>query len=335
MRFSATRLEAVCGALLIGAAATATPLLHAQQATDVPAVFSPGVISSPASEQSATFSPDGNTVYFTRRSSAQSAIMVSHRQGGTWSTPRVASFSGQWRDIEPSMAPDGSCLVFASSRPIDGSNHPIDGDWGGKHWPGRGGNLWKVTRTRDGGWSAPVRLPDSVNVTTTTFTPSVAADGSLYFMRAEPSGKFRLYMSVYRAGNFATAVPLPFSDGISDDSDLAIASDQSFAVYGSDREHAGHNELFIVFRNANGWGKPLNLGATINGDGAAFNNSEARLGPDHATLYYSNTQVLPVSFPRSPAQAQADMERLASWDNGNSNIWMVSLRRWLEARHGG
>jgi hypothetical protein len=313
--------------LLACVMASASSTLMAQTATDVPSVFSPGVISGAAGVQSATFSPDGNTVYFTRRNAAQSAIMESHRHGSVWWTPRIASFSGQWRDIEPSMAPDGSFLVFASSRPIDGGTRPLDGEWGGKTWPGRGGHLWKVTRTRDGNWSSPQLLPDTVNTSNATFTPSVAADGSLYFMRAEPSGKFRLYVSTFSHGHYAQATPLPFSDGSSDDSDLAIAPDQSFAVYGSDREHANHNDLFIVFRNAGSWGKPLNLGAAINGEGGAFNNSEARLGADHVTLYYSNTQVMPVSFPRTSAQAQTDVARLSAWDNGSSHIWMVSLRR--------
>ena len=307
-----------------------TPAAHAQNDGDAPRVFSPGVISSSAAEQSPAFSPDGNTVYFARRNIVQSAIMVSHRKENTWSAPTIAAFSGIWRDIEPTMAPDGSYLVFASNRPQNGGG-PIDGSWGGKAYPGRGGNLWKVERTL-GGWSDAVRLPDTINGTTSTFSPSIAADGSIYFMRAESSGKFRLYYSKYSEGSYKQPVALPFSDGASDDSDPTVAPDESLIVYGSDRDHVGHNDLFIVFRRGGTWGKPMNLGTGINGEGGANNDTEARLGADHTTLYFSNSTVMPVRFPRSREQALRDSDRMLAWDNGSQNIWYVSLKKWLDTK---
>lgn len=62
------------------------------------------------------FSPDGRTVYFFGTRGDNSWIFTSQESGGKWTTPETASFSGTFRDIEPAFAPDGSYLLFSSSR---------------------------------------------------------------------------------------------------------------------------------------------------------------------------------------------------------------------------
>ncbi len=118
-----------------------------------PRIFSPGVISGSANDLSPAFTPDGRTVFFTRSNSSQSTILISHLSAGTWSKPQIASFSGEWLDLEPTMAPDGSYLIFISSRPTVSGGKPIDGFYNGAAQPGRGGNLWRVDHTSSG-WAS-------------------------------------------------------------------------------------------------------------------------------------------------------------------------------------
>src|SRR5215510_11778084 len=127
-----------------------------------PTIFAPGVISGPAHDSAPAFTPDGQTVYFGRSSRAGSTILVSHLRNGRWSHPEIATFSGEWSDMEPAMSPDGSFLIFVSNRPANGAGKPLDGFFNGKAFPGQGGNLWRVDRVGDG-WGKPVRLPNSVN----------------------------------------------------------------------------------------------------------------------------------------------------------------------------
>lgn len=290
----------------------------ARAADPAPTVFAPGVISGPLHDSAPAFTPDGATVYFSRSDGPHSSILVSHLEHGHWSQPSTASFSGQWSDMEPTMSPDGRTLVFISNRPKAEGGGPLDGFFMGRSFPGAGGNLWKVTRQADG-WSAPVRLPDMINRSDSTFAPSVTADGALYFMRpAEDPKHFRLYRAAYMHGAYQEPQPLPFSDGTTTDVDPAVAPDESFVVFGSSRAPARQIDLFIVFRDGGHWGKPIHLGDVVNSAGS---DAEARLSPDHRTLYFSSDRL---------SDVPADVIR-ADWDNGKYNIWQVPLVPWLDA----
>jgi len=103
-------------------------------------------------------------------------------------------------------------------------------------------------------------------------------------------------------------------------------------VFGS--MHPGpdaHERLFIAMRDGTGWSAPIDLGDAVNADGSTDTN-EARLGPDHRTLYFSTDRKSRPHYPRTAAQAQADQARASAWDNGRQNIWSVSLDTWLLAR---
>lgn len=298
-------------------------------ATSLPEVFAPGIISGPAHDAAPAFAADGRTVYFSRSSAAGSTILVSRRASGAWSTPQIAGFSGQWSDMEPAMAPGGAFMIFVSNRPAQSGGKPLDGFFNGKAQPGQGGNLWLVNREA-GGWSEPTRLPDSVNRGSTIFAPSITADGSVYFMEPDrQTGKFRLFRSQFRDRTYQSAEPVSFSDGSSTDVDPAVAPDESFIVFGSGRAPAQGMDLFIAFRKEDRWDTPIHLGSDVNSAGS---DAEARLSPDHLTLYFSSERTVPVHFPRTREQAGRDLQRLQSWDNGQYNIWSISLKPWLDER---
>ena len=183
----------------------------------VPQIFSPGVISGPANDGSPTFSPDGNTLYFTRSTAGWGVILESHKSHGEWSEPDVAPFSGEWSDSSPGMAPDGSYLVFVSLRPKEMPR-------AGEKAVGRRANLYRTNRVGSG-WSEPEKLPDAVNIGDSIWKPSIAADGTIYFVSIDAKGGKRLYFSQYKDGAYLQAQPLSFSDGRTSDVDPEIAPD--------------------------------------------------------------------------------------------------------------
>ncbi|GAA0698990.1 PD40 domain-containing protein [Dyella marensis] len=287
-------------------------------ATDNPtaaALFAPGVISGAGDEGPAAFLPDGNTVYFSRGSSDHEhyAILVSQRTGQGWSEPRTAPFSGRWRDADPAMSPDGSFLVFASNRPADGKGAVLDTVMGGKSYPGRGMNLWRVARQGQG-WGAPERLPDTVNTCHSVFAPDVGPDGTLYYIGCGADGQLRLLRSVHKDGRYQAAEPVAFGADDLTVRDPAIAHDGSFMVASIKSAKTQPYRLAIAFATPQGWSTPQDLGDAVNGGTHAMG---AQLGADGRTLYF-------VSDRRVPGE-QAD------WNKDGDNLWQVSLAPWLDA----
>ena len=104
----------------------------------------------------------------------------------------------------------------------------------------------------------------------------------------------------------------------------------SFLVYSSNHpSKSDQTRLLIAFRVAGGWSTPQDLGDEVN---EAGDNIEARLSPDHRTLYFSTNTVPPVSFPRTHQQSEHDLKEMLLWANGRQNIWYVSLAPWLDTR---
>jgi len=304
---------------LLALSLSVAPIVHAvDMPPATPEIFAPGAISGPSGVDCLTFAPDGATVYFDQQAGWNGFIMESHRIGSGWSTPQIASFSGQWQDHDPAMAPDGSFLVYTSNR-ADVAGGPAV----------HGGHLWRVDRRGDG-WSAPVRLPDAVNDASGIYAPSVAANGDVYYQRRDDAThEFHLYRTAWRHGHYQPPQRLALGDPAAHELDPAIAPDQSFMVF--DANYAGkdqHDRLYIVFREGDAWSKPIDLGNAVN----RYEPWGSHLGPDARTLYFTSNYTAKVSYPRSSTQASADLTRMRAWDNGNNHIWRVSLAPWLDAR---
>jgi Tol biopolymer transport system component len=304
-------------------------LAGAQQATistTAPTVFAPGVISGPANDGAPTFSPDGNTLYFARANNSWGFILESRKVEGAWQQPTVASFSGQWSDQQPSLSPDGQRLVFVSLR-TQSTSPPVG------TIVGRSAAIWEVDKIASG-WSEPRRLPDTVNLSPRVFKPSLAADGSLYFMAKTDDAKtWRLFRSQYSKGTYLKAEPLVFSDGNHTDVDPQIAPDESFLIFSSAGRAAAndsHEHLYITFKTGSTWGeiKPLRYDGDYEKN--PCDDGEANLGPDHRTLYFNSGRMNPIHKERSREQAEQDFKMLNEWDNSNSNVWSISLAPWLD-----
>ena len=284
-----------------------------------PQVFAPGEISSTPSEDCFSLTPDGDTAVYDVANGATSIIVMAHRVNGTWSKPEVAPFSGQWGDHDPAVSPDGSFIVFASNRPAT-----ADGK--------TGGGLWRVDRKGDG-WGEPKRLPDSLNTTPRIYAPSIARDGSLYFIRPDTDNIQHVFRSQYRDGAYQPPVRQLLGDPATHQKDPGIAPDESFVVFDSDA--GGKKDVdrfFIAFREGDHWGKAVDLGDGIN---AKNNPWGPHIGGDGHTLYYTSDRAVPLTYPQTREQAEQNLARIRSWDNGETNIWYLSLQAWIDAHKAG
>ena len=318
----------------LGAVFSAYAYAYASQSQDIsvpaPQVFAPGVVSGPANDGSPTFSKDGNTIFFSR-SSVQSGGMIleSHKTNGHWTRPTLASFSGEWPDSSPELSPDGSYIVFQSTRPI---NPPAVGV--PESEVPKVSSIWRAERVGNG-WSKPKRLPNAVNIGKRIWKPSVDAEGNIYFVSIDDKGGKRLYSSHYTNGEYQPAEPLAFSDGTTLDVDPEISPDGSFLVFCSAGRMPGNTKdhLFVVKKKADGWGSVMPIRYAGDEKNGYSTDDEPHLGPDHRTIYFASDRAIPLAFPRSPQQAQQDFKQLeqTGWFGVFANVWSLPISVWLDA----
>jgi hypothetical protein len=291
-----------------------------------------GVISTGLQETSVALAPDGRTLYFMRSDFAEAddTIMVSHRAGDRWSTPQVAAFSGEWHDSEPTLSPDGRRLYFVSNRPLRAGGAPVTAAMNGRSFPGT--NLWFAERQADGGWSTPVHVDGVLNDGAMIYTPTVAANGDIYFSahRADSGKAYQIYVA--RDHGRAAPERLPLGDVAHNRMDPAVDPQGRFLLYaGNEGDALGSADIYIVFRQPDGsWGKPEHLGGDVNS--RVLENAPS-LGPAFGELYVSSARRDEVHFPKPRDDAAALQQRLQSPLNGSRNLWRFDIADVLRA-HG-
>lgn len=255
-----------------------------------PSVFAPGIVSDTNFQWRVTFTPDGRTAYFAESPqffpvSRTATIYQSQWNGERWSEPVVATFSGQFSDMDPAISPDGSRLYFSSIRPVAGV---LRGDI----------DIWMVDR-RGSSWSEPVRLGSEVNSDADELYPSVSRDGTLYFASGpnapRPGGNFDIYQARATAGGFANRERLSSSINTTpapNDPHLQaawefnpeISADGRMLVFASLRPGgAGLGDLYVSHRVGSDWTPAQSLGPIVN---TAADEYHPTLSRDGKALYF-------------------------------------------------
>jgi len=291
------RSAIVKGCILAAAALAVVCALGAvaQPAPRVPVVADLGGILNGDTDDTLAFTPDGDTVFFDRSLGATKFVMVSHRGDGHWTQPKLASFSGRWFDQNPVVSPDGTYLFFDSDRPTQPGGPPLVQSYFGR--PNPGSNLWKVKRIGDH-WGEPQWLGPVINDSAFVDSPSIAADGSVYFLRVD-QGRAHIFRSQFRDGAYLPAQRVAIGDAAVTTHDPAVAPDESFIVFDYGKVKNGLGRLSIAFRQGDHWSQPIDLGDEVNQDIPW----SSHLGPDHRTVYFT----------------------------GATHSWRLSLEPWLAA----
>jgi hypothetical protein len=295
-----------------------------------PALFGEGVISTSADEVGMALSPDGKDAYFVRRTpitvgSPLEVICHSHLQGGTWTTPEIAAFSGQYRDLAPAMAPDGSKLFFISNRPEDDGSRAGDA-------PRSDFDIWFVERS-GAGWSPPEHLGPPVNSPAQEYGVSVAANGTLYFASNRPGGKgtYDIYRSRWTGDGYQA--PENLGDAINTDGPEllpAVSPDERllvFAAYGRPDEIVGvHGEynkgdLYVSNRVDGIWSRARNAGPRIN---SGAGESAPAFSADGKWLFFvSERGFATYRLPRRLTYRELQ-NNLTRTRNGMGNVYQIA-----------
>jgi Tol biopolymer transport system component len=279
-------LEAFCQNTQPGTQPTIQPATSQQNIFDPgakPAVFLQEGVSTPNDESAPTFMPDNNTVYL----ADNNTICFSKLVNGKWTKPKPASFSGQWKDWDPFISPDGKRLVFVSNRPLTGT--PQDK-------PQKNNQLWYVNHLSGDNWSKPMHLDSPVNVDgLNDYAPSISSSGTICFCSRNRDGNKGMcgYYTKWLGDHYDKPILLSLN-GTNDIFDPFIAPDERYIIFASN-----HN-LYISYYYHKEWSAGQKLSEQVNNGKA---NGGPYVSPDGKMLYYSQDQapgilMIPVNIPK-------------------------------------
>ena len=311
---SRSRTRLVAGLLVALATVPTAPIRAAEPQ---PTLFGEGVFTTGDYDFFVALTPDQKTAYFCRASADFSwwTILETRWRDGKWSAPVMAPFSGRWSDADPHVTPDGQRLVFISNRPVTGDSAKASCD------------LWVVERA-GAGWSEPRPLAPEICTDVTEWSPSIAANGNLYFgaVREGGRGANDLWMSRLEGGRYAA--PVNLGDSINTrfgEVEPWIAPDESYLVFsgGGRPGSLGGFDLYISFRKDGVWSAARPLGHGINSPATDFNPS---VSPDGRTFYFtSNRTTFDQDTPKGALDHARLVQRLRSPGNGLGDIYSIPI----------
>jgi hypothetical protein len=288
-----------------------------------PELFAPGVVSTGLYERDVAITPDGDEFYFGLLSQGYATIAVCRRTADGWMPPEIAPFSTNpaYLDLEPHITPDGSRLLFLSTRPRKGQE-------AAPGWTNQ--DIWAVDRL-DAGWGEPYNLGPPVNTDAAEFFPSVTSSGTLYFTRnvTENGRRSSLILRARpRDGGYADPEVLPAEVNPGDNQYNAFIDPGEryliVCIAGLD-DAIGRSDYYVCFREADDtWRGPFNLGPAVNTpDNTA---PSPYVSPDGMYFFFASTRKIDTGDGAGALRSYAAIrDKQTEPGNGRSDIY------WMDA----
>jgi Tol biopolymer transport system component len=295
-------------------------LENLEDAIPAPEMIGEGIISTDGDELGGGVTPDGQTLIF-EKSAAPHYLYVmceSRLVDGKWSRPEILPISGQYRDTDPVLAPDGKSILFASDRPVGGKDL--------HRW-----SIWRARR-EGSGWKEPELVRGAVNSEGSQVFASIAANGNVYFASSRKTGDYDVFRTKLVDGKYEEAEDLGtnFNGPGIDTFEATIAPDESYLLLGSFGRPGGlgSSDLWISFRDGENWSKPVNLGPKINGRARDYS---PRVSGDGEWLYFTSEKGFLDQNSGQSYTYQLLTDSLRSVTNGMGNLYRVPLKPVLAA----
>jgi Tol biopolymer transport system component len=183
-------------------------------------------------------------------------------ENDVWSGPKLVPFASRFGDIDVTISPDGSKILFCSKRPIPGDDKPKEDT-----------DFWMAKRVGDT-WGDPIYLGVEINSDRDDYYPVMTNNGTLYFSsQREGPGTNNIYRSELVDGKYTKAEKL--GNAINTEHrefDPYISADETILIFSSNRpEGFGADDLYISYKNDDGiWIQAKNMGSKINTSGSEY-----------------------------------------------------------------
>jgi hypothetical protein len=293
---------------------------NADAAIPTPEMIGEGVISTDDDELGGGVTSDGKTLIFEKSAAPHYLYIMceSHLLNGAWGKPEILPFSGQYRDTDPVLAPDGGSILFASDRPVHGKDL--------HRW-----SIWQARRSAKG-WEEPKLVPDAVNSEGSQVFASIAANGNIYFASSRKTANYDVFRAKLLDGGYKEAEDLgPVFNGPGIDTfEAAIAPDESYLLLGSFGRQNGYgsSDIFVSFNQGGTWSEPINLGPQINSRARDYS---PRISGDGKWLYFTSERGFLDEESEQVLNYQAFESDLRTVTNGLGNLYRVPLEPVLQA----
>ncbi len=282
--------------------------------------FMPEIVKQFPDVRDIALSPNGGEAYFTIQSYANeiSAIVFVTLEDGTYSKPKVASFSGRYGDMEPCFSADGLKLYFVSNRP-NTMQETTESNY----------DIWYVERKSiNEAWGAPVNMGFPVNTGDNEFYPNVAKSGNLYFTcdGRGSKGKDDIFMCEFRNGKYLERESL--SDSINSEGmefNAFVAPDESYLIYTcyNKKGDFGSGDLYISRKEKGVWKKGMNLGSD-------FNTNKMEYCPfvdtKNGVLYFTSRRNKVNTNFDSEQTLEELLGEMNRYENGQSRLYQIEDR---------
>lgn len=161
----------------------------------------------------------------------------------------------------------------------------------------------------------------------TEWSPSVAANGNLYFGSTREGGKGRddIWMSRFVGGRYTT--PVNLGDSINTkfgEVEPWISPDESYLIFsaGGREDGKGGLDLYISVRRNGAWSGTRPLAHDINSEAWDFNPS---VSPDGRTFYFTSTRSRLARPPTRPMSYEQLTRLLNEPGNGLGDIYSIPI----------
>ena len=240
-------------------------------------IFAPGIISIASSQGYPSFTMDGSEFYF--RCSQRGGWVVMKKENDIWHAPRIIPFSTEYKFGEANVSPDGSKILFCSTRAIKGSESSKDL------------NLWMMKRNGHV-WNIPEPLSPILNSKLHEAFPTLSKSGTLYFFREyEDQRGCEILFSKKVNNTFTTPKNVGRSvNSDQHDCDPCVSNNECLLVFCvRDRKDGfGNNDLYISFRTDQGtWSPSVNMGSKVN---TKAEEITPHITPDGKYLFFASNR---------------------------------------------
>ncbi|MFH1700903.1 MAG: hypothetical protein ABIE07_09980 [Candidatus Zixiibacteriota bacterium] len=290
------------------------PYLGQTPPDTIPEIFAPGIISRGFHELGATFSSDGKELYYimTDNNYSHYAMVSIKEKNGVWGSPEILPWSGEYKDISVAFSHDGKGIYFTSNRPA-----PNDTTL-------KLHNIWYVEKMAEGR-SEPTVMGAPLNTSGIEGIGSIAANGNMYIQGDyDKNRQFDIYLSRFENGQYQPPENLADINSSGVEGHPAIAPDESFILFYSNRLTGSYNnDIFVSFKNNDGiWSSPVILGKDVNSPASEF---DPCLSPDGKYIFFSSYRAIdPESFKGKNFDQYIELYR--SPENGYATLFWVDAK---------